>query len=58
VVVDHVISDGEIEVLASRKRKAQQSDTMFSELVVHMRDGMEIDRSVYGSKKQEVPSWL
>jgi hypothetical protein len=58
VVVDHVISDGEVEVLASRKRKAQQSDTMFSELVVHMRDGMEIDRSVYGSKNQEVPSWL
>jgi hypothetical protein len=58
VVVDHVISDGEIEVLASRKRKAQQSDQMFSELVAHMRDAVEIARSTYGNKTQEVPSWL
>lgn len=58
VVVDHVISDGEIEVLASRKRKAQQSDQMFSELVAHMRDAVEIARSTYGTKTQEVPSWL
>lgn len=58
VIVDHVISDGEIEVLASRKRKAQQSDKMFAELVTHMRDGMAVVRGQYGVKSMEVPSWL
>ncbi len=58
VIVDSVISDGETEVLAQRQRKAAQSDKMFSEIVAHMRDGMAIDRSTYGSMKQEMPSWL
>ena len=58
VVVDHVVSDGETEVLAARKRKAAQADRMFAELVRHMRDGMHVDRGSYGSKKEEVPSWL
>ncbi|MEY4375214.1 MAG: hypothetical protein RL760_1381, partial [Candidatus Eisenbacteria bacterium] len=58
VVVDHVISDGETEVLASRKRKAEQSDKMFSELVSHMRDGLQIDRNGYGNKETVLPSWL
>ncbi len=58
VVVDHVASDGETEVLANRQRKAAQSDKMFAALVEHMRDGMHIDRTGYGSKKEEVPSWL
>jgi len=58
VVVDHVASDGEEEVLASRVRKAQQADKMFAELVRHMRDGMEIGRGSYGDKAEEIPSWL
>lgn len=58
VVVDHVASDGETEVLANRQRKAAQSDKMFAALVEHMRDGMHIDRTGYGSKEEEVPSWL
>lgn len=58
VTIDHIISDGEIEVLANRKRKAAQSDQMFSELVAHMRDGMDIGRNGYGTKETEVPSWL
>jgi len=58
VIVDHVASDGETEVLANRQRKAAQSDKMFAALVEHMRDGMHIDRTGYGSKKEEVPSWL
>jgi hypothetical protein len=42
VVIDRVISDGETEVLGSLVRKSEQSDRMFSELVRHMRDGMDI----------------
>lgn len=58
VVVDNVVSDGEGEVLASRKRKAEQASRMFDSLVTHMREGMAIERGRYGSKKEEVPSWL
>jgi hypothetical protein len=58
VVIDTVISDGETEVLASRKRKAAQADKMFAALVEHMRDGMQVDRGSYGTKKVKVPSWL
>lgn len=58
VVVDHVVSDGEGEVLAARQRKAAQADRMFAELVRHMRDGMSVDRGSYGTKREEVPSWL
>ncbi len=58
VTVEHVVSDGEEEVLAARKFKASQSDRMFAALVQHMRDGMHVDRAGYGSKKEEVPSWL
>lgn len=58
VVVDHVVSDGETEVLATRKRKAAQAEVMFAELVAHMRDGLEIGRGSYGSKSVEVPTWM
>jgi len=58
VVADHVLSDGETEVLASRRRKAAQAERMFAQLVEHMRGGMDIARDSYGSKKGTVPSWL
>lgn len=58
VTVEHIASDGECEVLASRKRKAEQSDKMFAELVTHMRSGMVVERGSYGSQKEAVPSWL
>jgi hypothetical protein len=47
-----------LNLLAARKFKASQSDRMFAALVQHMRDGMHVDRAGYGSKKEEVPSWL
>ena len=58
VTVDNVASDGEGEVLKSRKRKAEQAERMFDSLVEHMRNGMGIARGTYGNTKEEVPSWL
>jgi hypothetical protein len=58
VIVDHVRSDGEGEVLASRRRKSAQAEVMFNELVRHMQDGMNVARGGYGDKAEEVPSWL
>lgn len=59
VTVDHVLSDGEGRVLANLRRKAAQSETMFSELTKHMQDELHIARSVIAYEKtMEVPSWL
>ncbi len=58
VIVDHVVSDGEREILANRQRKSEQAAQMFEELVRHMRDGMGIDRGRYGDKTEELPAWL
>lgn len=58
VVVENVVSDGETEVLANRQRKAAQASKMFDSLVAHMREGMKIDRTKYGTKQEEIPSWL
>lgn len=58
VIVDRVASDGETEVLAALRRKAEQADAMFTSLVAHMREGMAVARSSYGTRAVEVPSWL
>lgn len=58
VIIDNVISDGEVEVLAARQHKARQAEKMFESLVAHMRDGMSIGRGTYGDTKEIVPSWL
>jgi hypothetical protein len=58
VVVEHVRSDGEGEVLANRRRKARQADEMFARLVRHMREGMAIERLDRGAIEARVPAWL
>jgi hypothetical protein len=58
VVVDHVLSDGETNVLANQRRKAEQAEVLFSELVANMRAEMTRHPTYTFSKKEEVPSWL
>lgn len=58
VVVENIVSDGETDVQASRKRKAEQAEKMFEELVRHMREGTGIARTPYGNNQEEIPSWL
>jgi len=58
VVVDHVISEGEGRVLANLRRKAEQAETMFSEMTSHIQDELAIARDRRFNIKEEVPSWL
>ena len=58
VHVDIVTTEGEIGVLANLKRKSEQCDQMFSSLVKHMADEMEIERDVTHNTQTETPSWL
>lgn len=58
VTVDVITTEGGLNALKSLERKAAQADRMFSELVLHMREGLDIKRTVDYDKEVEVPSWL
>ena len=58
VIVDRVFSDGQERVLENLDRKSEQADEMFSQLVAHMNDAIEINRLYEYKEKMEVPQWL
>lgn len=57
VQVDVITTEGGRNVLANLRRKADQTDDMFTALVQHMNDAREIDRVTYDTPL-EVPAWL
>lgn len=58
VVVDTVSTPGEAGILANYKRKAEQADKMFAELVACMNDALRIERRNDYTRKPEIPAWL
>jgi RecA/RadA recombinase len=58
VVVDVVTTDGAAGVLANMRRKAEQADRMFSELVANMNDALRLEAGAFGDSNTEVPGWL
>ena len=58
VTVDIVTTPGGAEALNNLKRKADQTERMFAELVAHMNEAQRIARSLEFTNKMEVPSWL
>jgi hypothetical protein len=58
VTIDIVATSGERPVIENMKKKQEQADTMFSELVSHMRDAIDIQRLHTYTKELELPSWL
>ena len=58
VVVDHVLSDGEVRVIANLHRKAKQTEKLFAELVGNMKDELGISSKREFTKQEEIPSWL
>jgi len=58
VIVDIVTTEGGINALANLERKAEQSDRMFSALVLHMNDSLSIRRGDIFTEEEEVPAWL
>jgi hypothetical protein len=58
VHVDIVVNEGEVGVLKSLKRKSLQSDKMFTSLVKHMHNAMELVSKDVFLEKEEVPQWL
>jgi len=58
VRVDLITTEGQKTVISNQKRKAEQADRMFTNLVAAMNDAISIDRASHFAKKQELPSWL
>ncbi len=58
VKVDIVMTEGDKNVMKNLKRKSEQADTMFNNLVAEMNNAISIDQSMAFSKKEEFPSWL
>lgn len=58
VTVDVVATDGEAGVKSNLQRKANQADEMFTALVRHMGDSMNIQRTLDYTGEVEVPKWL
>ena len=58
VTVDIVATEGQHDVQQSLRRKADQADQMFSELVAHMNQDLSVPRLDIYPNQVEVPSWL
>jgi SNF2 family DNA or RNA helicase len=58
VRLDVIATEGESRVLANMRRKADQADQMFTELVRYMGHAKRVERAGTGKAKMEVPSWL
>lgn len=58
VVVDLIVTEGERGIKENLKRKSEQADKMFTELVAHMNDALRIDRAHKYEKAMEAPVWL
>lgn len=58
VRVDLITTEGQRGVLANQKRKAEQADRMFANLVAAMHDSLDIVRAPAFAQQEEVPAWL
>lgn len=57
VLVDIVTTEGVANALHSLERKADQADRMFGELVLHMQQALELQRTDTYDQPVEVPAW-
>lgn len=58
VVVDIITTEGQKMIMANIKRKAEQAEKMFINLIAQMNDAMKIERKNEYTKKASVPKWL
>jgi len=58
VNVNIITTEGELNVLKSLRRKADQTNKMFDSLVKEMNHELNIEKVTYGNTKAEVPTWI
>lgn len=57
VTVDYVSTPGLQGVLDNMRRKQQQADEMFANIIAHMKDALSIDRTNIYTQQMEMPAW-
>ena len=57
VVVDRIYTDGGERMLANLKRKSDQADRMFDDLVQYMDQELHLE-NIYERRQVEVPEWM
>lgn len=58
VTVDIVTTEGGKNTVANLERKSAQADAMFTALVKHMNDAVNIDRTSTYDQEVSIPSWV
>lgn len=58
VTVDIVATEGYAQIQKNLDKKVKAADEMFTQLVAHMNDSIDIDRKHKYENYMEVPSWL
>lgn len=58
VTVDLVMTGGQVRIMENLQRKSEQASDMFTQMVAHMNDALEIERLNQYNKPVEVPKWL
>lgn len=58
VLVDVITTKGGESTLASLQRKAAQADAMFTALIAHMNNALQIERGREFTTRMETPQWL
>jgi hypothetical protein len=58
VKADIITTEGSSGIIKALRRKADQADAMFSNLVRLMNDSLKIGASAYGDKAEQLPAWI
>ena len=58
VIVDAITTTGQTNVIGNWKRKSDACDEMFTQLVSHMNNAININRTIEFTGEAKVPSWL
>jgi hypothetical protein len=58
VIVDFVLSEGEVKILENIQRKSDAADIMFNSLLSEMNNSLLIEKDQKFKSKMELPSWL
>ncbi len=58
VTVDMVTTEGEQRVIKNHQRKAKKADALFSNLIIHMNNAIQLNKVDNFNKTMEVAKWL
>lgn len=58
VINDLIVTEGEKGIKDNMRRKSEQADRMFTMLVKHMHEAMQIDAGYKFTEQEAVPAWL